>query len=147
MPKIEFFAILWPKQWIKNKGRPTPLPMKVSVDIVLTQYSVYVWEPIEDFPSDLGVRDNALIPIVLQGTRGKEQSLANLPSCEIDFTFKKRTMSLSHTSHSIRQTFNARDELLLLWCFFIEYFKALRSFLNRYLSASPQMVNSYFSGR
>ena len=26
----------------KNKGRPTSLPMKVSVDIVLTQYSVYV---------------------------------------------------------------------------------------------------------
>ena len=25
-------------------------------------------------------------------------------------------MSLSHASHSIRQTFNARDELLHLWC-------------------------------
>ena len=93
----------------KNKGRPTSLPMKVSVDIVLTQYSVYVWELVEDFPCDLGVRDNALIPIVLQGSRGKEQSLANLPSCEVDFTFKKRTMSLSDTSHSIRQTFNARE--------------------------------------
>ena len=76
----------------------------------------------EDFPCDLGVRDNAFIPIVLQGARGKEQSLANLPSCEIDFSFKKRTMSLSYDSHSIRQTFNARDELLHLWCFFIDRF-------------------------
>ena len=60
------------------------------------------------------------MPIVLQDARGKEQSLANLPSCEIDFTFRKRKVSLSHASHSIRQTFNARDELLHLWCFFID---------------------------
>ena len=29
-------------------------------------------------------------------------------------------MSLSYASHSIRQTFNARDELPHLWCFFID---------------------------
>ena len=52
----------------------------------------------------MGVRDDVFIPIVLQGARGKEQSLTNLPSCEVDFSFKKRTMSLSDTSHSVSYT-------------------------------------------
>ena len=59
------------------------------------------------------LKDDVFIPIVLQGSRGKKQSLANLPFCEVDFSFKKRTMSLSDASDSIRQTFNARDELFL----------------------------------
>ncbi len=42
MAKIEFFCDTLTKTMDKNKGRPTSLPMKVSVDIVLTQYSVYV---------------------------------------------------------------------------------------------------------
>ena len=105
--------------------------MKVSVDIVLTQYSVYVWEPIEDFPCDLGVRDNALIPIVLQGARGKEQPIANLPSCEVDFTFKKRTMSLSYASHSIRQTFNAREAAKRTFREFSKNFPALENKISK----------------
>ena len=79
----------------KNKGRPTSLPMKVSVDIVLTQYSVYVGEFVEDFPCDLGVRDNALIPIVLQGARGKEQSLGTFQ--KISRNFSKNLPVLSPT--------------------------------------------------
>ena len=73
------------------------------------------------------------MPIVLQGARGKEQSLTNLPSCEIDFTFKKRTMSLSDASHTIRQTFNARDELLHLWCSLVRGLSALQASLHQVL--------------
>lgn len=42
MAKIDFFFDTLTKTMDKNKGRPISLPMKVSVDIVLTQYSVYV---------------------------------------------------------------------------------------------------------
>ena len=40
--KDRVFCDTLTKTMDKNKGRPTSLPMKVSVDIVLTQYSVYV---------------------------------------------------------------------------------------------------------
>ena len=120
MAKIEFFCDTLTKTMDKNKGRPTSLPMKVSVDIVLTQYSVYVWEPIEDFPCDLGVRDNALIPIVLQGTRGKEQSLANLPSCEIDSPSKRGRWVWAVLLTRFVKPLMPRDELFHLWCFFID---------------------------
>ena len=103
MAKIEFFCDTLTKTMDKNKGRPTSLPMKVSVDIVLTQYSVYVWEPIENLPCDLGVRDNVFIPIVLQGAGGKDRADVfgfawGLPEQKREKCLKIRALSL----HSLR---------------------------------------------
>jgi len=41
----------------------------------------------------------------------------------------------------------ATEMVSVLWLFKTMYLKALRSFLNRYLSVSPQTVTSYFSAR
>ena len=97
----------------KNKGRPTSLPMKVSVDIVLTQYSVYVWEPIEDFPCDLGVRDNALIPIVLQGARAVSYTHLDVYKRQIQTTERYAHVTPKKLFDEFEQFLSFTEELTL----------------------------------
>ena len=59
--------------------------------IVLLRQSVDVGEAVEDFLFDLGVGDNAFVPIVLQGARTDEKPFADFSPCEVDFSSEKRT--------------------------------------------------------
>lgn len=68
--------------------------------IVFLEQSVDVGEAIEDFPCDLSVGNDALIPIVLQGTGADEKPFANLPPREIDFSLKERTVRLGNLSNA-----------------------------------------------
>lgn len=62
---------------------------------------------IKDFPCDLDVGNNALVPIVLQGTRADEKVFANLPSCEVDFSPEEQTVRLGNLPRAFAYFFDA----------------------------------------
>ena len=74
---------------------------------------------VEDFPCDLGVGNNALVPIVLQGA-GDEKPFADLLSREVDFFSKQRTMRLGYLFQSLCHFLDARNESFHLGCFFVD---------------------------
>ena len=51
---------------------------------------------IKDFPRDLDVGDNALVPIVLQGTRADEKVFADFSPREVDFSPEEQTVRLGN---------------------------------------------------
>ncbi len=75
--------------------------------------------PIEYFPCDLGVRNNALVPIVLQGARADEKVFADLPPRKVDFSPEERTVRLGNLPNTLAYFLNARNELFHFGRFFI----------------------------
>ena len=80
--------------WLPN-GRKTLLANALS-PIILLQQSVDVGELVEYLPCDLGVRNNALVSIVLQGARADEKVFADLSPREVDFSPEERTVRLGY---------------------------------------------------
>ena len=66
---------------------------------------------IEYFPCDLGVRNNALVPIVLQGARADEKVFANLSPSKVDFSPEEWTVRLGNLPNTLAYFLNARNEL------------------------------------
>ena len=71
----------------------------------------------EDFPCDLCVGDNTLVPIVLQGAGADEEPFADFSPREVDFSSKQRTVHLSNLPNASAYFLDARDELFHLGCF------------------------------
>lgn len=80
--------------WLPN-GRKTLLA-NVSSPIILLQQSIDVGKFVEYFPCNLGVGDNALVPIVLQGARTDEKPFADISPRKVDFSTEERTVRLGN---------------------------------------------------
>ena len=103
--------------WLPN-GRKTLLANALS-PIILLQQSVDVGEAVEYLPSDLGIGNNALVPIVLQGAGADEKPFADIPPRKVDFSSEQRAVRLGNLPNTFAYFLNTRNELFHFGCFFV----------------------------
>ena len=93
--------------------------LRLPLDVVHLQYPIDIREAVEDFPCDLSVGNNALVPIVLQGTWTDEKMFADFSPREIDFSPEERTVRLGNLPNASAYFLDARNELFHFGCFFV----------------------------